>query len=663
LVYNFIKFNFVGLRKNKTFINQFIKMKKIFTLFLFTAIVFAGFAQENDKSDKKADKEKKEKSAKSSDKQSKDDAIIFIGEPEDGDYSLESRREISTPSMPMYNVEQEFNKGKKKRKQQEAFMNNEYYFPAKPKNAWQLGVRGGISMLNGDINQNFFKGAKPFVPGYTFGASVVKPFSYLFSIRLNYDFMEMWNTDWQPSTLTAELIRHSDYALANYVNDNPNGGNVKIFNNSHTIAHDMTFDAVFTVGNLRYHKERTKVVFNFFATMGGFMYQTWYDHLDANGDPYDYRSIPDINTNPDVSKAEVIQALETMRNGVYETPADGHPNSKNPTILNNYSFRPTGGVGMGMSFRLSRVVNLDLQARMMFTKDDLMDGVRWEEPAGNNTVAIPASQGGGQAPVSRGLTGNYDSYTNTTLGLTFKLVGKNKTESTTLLNPLHYSYQKIAENDPEKAIEELLKDDDDDGVPNRMDEEPDTPEGAPVNPKGIALDSDKDGVIDLYDEEPFSVPGLPVTEKGVAIVPIVEEACQVCDCENVVLPSIHFDKDKYNIRPEFYAHLHSVAAKLNVCPDLRVRATGMTDKDDSNKYNEQLSWNRVNEVIEFLTENYGIDRTRFIVLFEGEANATGTSSFEQYRERKVTLEQAEPGEVGDSNPPAPHPNVKAGSKE
>ena len=102
---------------------------------------------------------------------------------------------------------------------------------------------------------------------------------------------------------------------------------------------------------------------------------------------------------------------------------------------------------------------------------------------------------------------------------------------------------------------------------------------------------------------------------------------------------------------------------MNVCPDLRVRATGMTDKDDSNKYNEQLSWNRVNEVIEFLTENYGIDRTRFIVLFEGEANATGTSSFEQYRERKVTLEQAAPGEVGDSNPPAPHPNVKAGSKE
>lgn len=638
-------------------------MKKLSILLLLSLFVLAVNAQDTDKKDKKADKDKKEKTDKKESKKGKDDALIFIGEPDDGNYSLDDRREISTPSMPLYNVEQEFTKGKKKKKQQEAYMNNEYFFPAKPKNAWQLGIRGGISMLNGDINQNFFKGAKPFVPGYTFGATVTKPFSYLFSIRLNYDFMEMWNSDWQPSTLTENFIRSSDYDLVSYINNNPYGRNDKIFHNSHTIAHDMTFDAVFTVGNLRYHKERAKVVFNFFATIGGMMYQTWYDHLDDNGDPYDYRSIPDINKNPDISKGDVIQALESMRNGVYETPADGHPDSKNPTIFNNYSFRPVGGVGMGMTFRLNRIMNLDLQARMMFSKDDLMDGMKYEEPTGNELVNLPAREGGGQAQPSRGLTGNYDTYANTTLGLTFKLVGKNKTESTTLLNPLHYSYQKIAENDPEKAIEELLKDDDNDGVPNRLDEEADTPEGAPVNPKGIALDSDKDGIIDLYDEEPFSAPGLPVNEKGVAIIPVVEDVCQACDCDDVVLPSIHFDKDKYNIKPEFYAHLHSVAAKLNLCPDLRIRATGMTDKDDSDKYNEQLSWNRVNEVIDFLNENYGIDRSRFIFLYDGESNASGTSTFEQYRERKVTLEQAEPGEVGESSPAPPHPGLKAGSKE
>ena len=126
----------------------------------------------------------------------------------------------------------------------------------------------------------------------------------------------------------------------------------------------------------------------------------------------------------------------------------------------------------------------------MFTRDDLVDGHRWQEPDGNSTVNLPTRNGGGKVQTSRGLTRSYDTYTNTTMGITFKLVSKKKTESTTLLNPIHYTYQKIAENDPEKAIQELLMDDDKDGVPNRLDQEENTPEGAPVSPKGIALDSD-----------------------------------------------------------------------------------------------------------------------------------------------------------------------------
>lgn len=649
-------------------------MKNLYILLLSCLFVFGSYAQDGGKKDKKAEKETKETKSKAekgykedskSDVKGKDDATIFIGEPEDGDYQLEQRREISSPSMPLYSVEQDFTSKKKKKKQQEAFMENEYYYPAKPKHAWQLGVRGGISMLNGDINQNFFKGNKPFVPGYTFGLSVTKPFSYLFSMRLNYDFMEMWNSDWQPSTMTEDMIRHTDYELANYVNNNPNGNSDLIYHNSHTVAHDMTLDAVLTFGNIRYHKERAKVVFNVFFTGGGFMYQTWYDQLDENGQPYDYRSIPNI-ADDGVSKKDVVEALNNMRNGVYETQADGHPSSKNPTLFSNYSFRPVGGGGFGITFRLNRFMNLDVQTRMMFTKDDLVDGHRWQEPDGNSVVGLPAIAGGGTARTSRGLTRDFDTYTNTTVGVTFKLVGKKKTESLTMLNPMHYTYQKIAENDPEKAIEELLKDDDGDGVPNRLDQEEDTPEGAPVNPKGIALDSDSDGYIDLNDEEPFSPPGLPVNEKGIAIIPPTPTCCDEMisfDCEDVILPSIHFAKDRYNIQPEFYAHLHNLAEKMRLCPDLRIRATGMADKDDNEKYNEQLSWNRVNAVIDYMNEKYGIERDRFLVKYDGESNASATSSTEQYRERKVMLEQAEPDETGESNPAPPHPGIKAGSNK
>lgn len=636
-------------------------MKQLFTIFLSFVLVTGVIAQDSTDT-KETKKEKKEKKSKTDKKKKKgDDADVFIGEPEGDKYQLEERRDVSKPEMPLYDVEQGFNQQKKKKKQQDAYMNNDYYFPAKPKNAWQIGLRGGISQVNGDVNQNFFKGNKPFVPGYTFGVTVVKPFSYMFSMRLNYDFMEMWNTDWQRSTLTSDLIKNakSNNSLLKYYNDNPYGANSQVYYNSHTVAHDMTLDAVISFGNVRFHKERTKVVFNAFVTGGGFLYQTWYDQFDENGDPYDYASIPDINQDG-VSKKDVIKALNEMRNGVYETQADGHPGTKDAKFLGSYSFRPVFGAGFGMTFRLNRFMNLDLQTRMMFTRDDLVDGMRWQESDGS-TLTID----GTTVPSSRGLTRDYDTYTNTTLGLTFKLVGKKKTESTTLLNPMHYTYQKLAEADPEEAINDLLQDDDKDGVPNRLDQEENTPEGAPVNPKGVALDSDGDGVLDYKDDEPFSPPGLPVNANGVAILPPVEDngggAC--CGCDDAVFPSVHFDKDRYDIKPEFYAHLSILADKMISCPDMMINATGMTDKDDNDKYNEQLSWNRVNAVIDYLNKNYGIDRNRFIVNFEGESNAEGTSRAAQYRERKVSLTQAGPNDKGSSNPAAPHPGIDAGKND
>ncbi|MEZ4916482.1 MAG: OmpA family protein [Chitinophagales bacterium] len=146
------------------------------------------------------------------------------------------------------------------------------------------------------------------------------------------------------------------------------------------------------------------------------------------------------------------------------------------------------------------------------------------------------------------------------------------------------------------------------------------------------------GVKDYEDDEPFSPSGYLWITKGIAILPPVEDnsnggAC--CGCDDAVFPSVHFDKDRYDIKPEFYAHLSILADKMVSCPDMMINATGMTDKDDNDKYNEQLSWNRVNAVIDYLNKNYGIDRNRFIVNFEGESNAEGTSRAAQYREEKL----------------------------
>ena len=46
-----------------------------------------------------------------------------------------------------------------------------------------------------------------------------------------------------------------------------------------------------------------------------------------------------------------------------------------------------------------------------------------------------------------------------------------------------------------------MVDSDGDNVNNRLDLEPNTPKGFPVNVRGIALDSDSDGVLDGADKQ------------------------------------------------------------------------------------------------------------------------------------------------------------------
>tara|TARA_B110000037_G_C17124286_1_gene507322 strand:+ start:4482 stop:6305 length:1824 start_codon:yes stop_codon:yes gene_type:complete len=582
----------------------------------------------------------------------KKEKTTFIYETENSlDYRRVDRSAISKPEMPKYDVDQTFQTGKQKKKQQESFKNRKYYFPSKPQNAWQITIFGGISVLKGDVEANFFNGHKTALPGHNFGLSVSKSWSYLFSTRLRYSTFVMLNYDNGPSTFTNNEKRAT--GLTQY-----DGVSTNIYHNSRIQGHDLMFDAIFSFGNIKFHKERTNVVFKVFPTLGFMIHQTFLDQLDENGNAYAYDGLLEDVNNGVVKRNEVDNLLSAMRDGVYETVAE----KQGSTILGDYRPVFAFGFGGGVTFRLTSWMYLDIESRQHFTTSDLLDGMRWEEPLGNISAE------------SRGLTSNFDTYNQTTLGLTFNLIGKKTTEPITMLNPIHYTYQVLAESDPEKAIDELLKDDDNDGVPNRLDQEENTIEGATVSPKGIAIDSDKDGIIDIHDNEPFSPPGYSVDDKGVAIGVEAEFTQKVtiivadmneknlemeCNALSVTLPSVHFDKDKYNIKPEYYAHIHEVAQRLLMCPNTKVLAIGYADRDHYVKYNEQLSFNRVDKVIEYIVFTYGIDRNRFIVKYDGETSAKGKVASEQYIERKVSFKLVE-DETGNSNPSEPHPGMKAG---
>ncbi|MEC7159962.1 MAG: hypothetical protein VXW24_06685, partial [Bacteroidota bacterium] len=510
------------------------------------------------------------------------------------------RARYSTPLMPDLQSAQPFNQTKRNKRQQDGFIDREYYYPAKPKHAWSLGIRGGTAMINGDINQNFFRGVKPFAPGYTFGVFAKKATSYFMSLRLNYAHMRMWNTDWQPSVLTSNLVGAVP-ELVSYADTIGLGTNhpqlqnrVNFYHNSYTVSHDMTFDVMVSLGGARFHKERSKVLFNVFISAGGFLYRTRYDHYDENGQPYSYGNIPATNT----SKPDILNALEDMRDGVYETDAENDYELKAISFLNGFTFNPSFGFGGGFTFRVNRFIDLDLETRMMYTTSDLLDGHRWSEPF----AQFPGQDLSSLNYRSNGVTKDKDAYATATIGITFKLIGKQTTEPLTHLNPFQYTYERLNEINVEKSINEALADDDDDGVINRLDEEEDTPEGAPVDTKGRALDSDDDGIIDLYDEERYSIAGLPVDSNGVAHIPIIDpddpdydekvkdlpqiyqdlqalisNSSQAKDCEDITeFPTVHFAQNYYSIDPAYYAHLHVVGALMQRCHDLDIMITGKT---------------------------------------------------------------------------------------
>jgi len=89
-------------------------------------------------------------------------------------------------------------------------------------------------------------------------------------------------------------------------------------------------------------------------------------------------------------------------------------------------------------------------------------------------------------------------------------------------------------------------------------------------------------------------------------------------CGNWFLPMLHFDLDKYAIRPESYPKLHQIASVMKSCPTMCVTAHGHTDVRNSSRYNQVLSYNRAKEAIEHLVTHYGIDRSRFNLMFGGE---------------------------------------------
>jgi outer membrane protein OmpA-like peptidoglycan-associated protein len=107
--------------------------------------------------------------------------------------------------------------------------------------------------------------------------------------------------------------------------------------------------------------------------------------------------------------------------------------------------------------------------------------------------------------------------------------------------------------------------------------------------------------------------------------------------ERLVLRGVHFDFDKYDIRPESEVILDEAAATLKRRPDLRVEVNGYCDIIGSDSYNLRLSERRANAVRQYLVAQ-GISPDRLSAHGYGKTNFVASNDTDEGRAQNRRVE-------------------------
>ncbi len=525
-------------------------------------------------------------------------------------------------------------------------------YSAKPKNAWELGIHIGHAFIDGDVDRTL-------PGGFGLGLHLRKAIHYVFSIRGDLFYGQMTGLDPQPWITKANgggLVEYGVPGDPDFVNDYAKYIGTQGWFPSHKTTYMYgALQGVINIGNLLFHKKRNKWNWNIALGVGLDNHVTKLDLLDGNGDAYtDLRdrtgwTIGKFDTQS--GRKEIKNKLNEIYDGVYET--QGFRKQGIFKLGDNTNIHVVWTGSMGVTRKITKRFNIGLEHQIMVTDNDYLDGIKFR-------TALDE-------------TNNVDivHYTNLRLGINLGNFDK-VTEPLYWLNPLDAAFNDIAELKARPVLD--LTDEDGDGVIDMLDQEPNTPAGCPVDTRGITLDSDGDGFADCKDAEIYSPPGYDVDDKGVAHIPSITEddvnaivdnklgafrstlpkpVVRGPECGKWFLPMIHFDLDRYNIKPEFYGQMHHVANVLKMCPSTCVAVVGHTDARNSNDYNRVLSYNRAQAAIDYLVTNYGIDRSRLKLMYSGEETPLSGNAT-HYMNRRVEFRVCEAGDYDMERPAGPN---------
>lgn len=511
---------------------------------------------------------------------------------------------VSAQGGEKYQPKDSINVRDRHRFRQWSYEQNQSAYPAPRKDNWSIGLQGGSSWIAGDVRA---------VPGWAGGLNLRRSLGHTLSVRASVSGGFAQGQNWRPNggftknlALNGSIDANADYTSASYP---------LVFYNFRSRYLAANADLVAQVNNINFYNKEPRVGLHFFGGIGFINYGTYINALDANNNIYNYSNVPVGVVLSD--KADALNSLDNVMDNTFETAAEEH--YYKPQLFDG-TFVPSVSLGGGLSYKMSRRVDVMIEHRLTITNDDLMDGQRWEE---TNT-----------------LSASFDVLNFTSVGINFRL-GKGN-DSKWWTNPLDVSYSSIRTLKAMSGKE--TADTDGDGVVDSMDKEAGTPKGARVDSHGKALDSDGDGVQDFRDREPYSIAGAEVDRDGVALDGDSDGVPNLLDKEpgsaagaqvdvrgvtirsapattavtvGMSLPMIHFALGSAEITNDSYEKLIEVAKAMKDNPDAKIRITGHTDVRNANNKNADLSKARAENVANFLNTRFGIDKSRMIVEFRG----------------------------------------------
>ena len=420
---------------------------------------------------------------------------------------------------------------------------------------WSIGVQGGITTPNVLIGgQNAFGQQVGYFQnkvGEYYGLTVRKQFSHLFGLEVeaNRGSIKTFNSD-----------------LASFEAGSGANGAGTARSAKTSVNWAASLNGVFQLGTIDFMRRENAI--NFYAKVGlGAMAfnPVQYANNDFTG--------KEVYNNKGKWGEEIFGDRERVGNRDYR--------------LGMYV-----PVGVGVKFKLSEVVALNLGYTMNFTDDGLLYG---------NSAKSQYNQ----------------RFGNLYGGLEFTLGSKDK-ENLTFANPVANLYDELKDPSLRNEVEALKQ---------RVS----TLEGAVAI---LGTDTDGDGVSDRFDKCPNTPAGTVVDGSGCPI--LFPEAVVVEQAKAEKFSAIQFEFDSSVLKTSSYAELDRLAKDLRAS-NSSVLLNGYASSEGSAEYNVTLSQDRANAVKQYLV-NAGVAASKITTKGYGDADPVASNATEAGRVQNRRVE-------------------------